>query len=75
MWPLYSATCGPLKGNIGPCRPRQRVIPSPDKKTIKLVMFGVCLGYLWGFGGYLEVFVGGFWKVFGGVFRMFLGVT
>ena len=45
---------------------------SPDNKKREHLLF---LKYLWGMcrgvGGYLGVFVGGVWGVFGGVFRRF----
>ena len=50
-------------------------IPPPDEKKEKTNIFGSILGVFWeGFGGYLEVFGGGFWRVFVGVFEKFLGL-
>ena len=43
-------------------------LPSPDKKKRAN---NICWA---GFGGYLGVFLGGFWRVFGIVFNGFLGV-
>ena len=50
-------------------------ISPPDKKNGKTNGFGGIVGIdLDGFGGHLRVFWGGFWKVFGGVFRRFVRV-
>ncbi len=52
-----------------------QMVPPPDEKNEKTNSFGSMLGVFWeGLGGYLEVFWGGFWRVFVGVFEKFLGV-
>ena len=47
----------------------------PDEKNGKSNSFGSIFEEIWeGFGGYLEVFLGGVWRVFVGVFEKVLGL-
>ena len=51
------------------------LLTPPDEKNGKTNSFGGIWGVFWqGFGGYLEVCLGGCWKVFVSVFERFLGV-